>query len=337
MVISRGDRFSQRLKIIPNGSRSTRISSRKVYERICPGDSRRRKHSDRQRACDALSGTSSSLARSGRRGHVCFGSARRIANPPGGRGSASAPCDCYSGQSEDAQQVIEIAQAQDTGYVTIDGYHFGAEYQKWLKAAGLRLLVLDDNGHADHYYADVVLNQNIHASDALYPNREPYTQLLLGTRYALLRREFWRWRDWQREIPDVARKVLVTMGGSDPDNVTLKILHALEQVELNGLEVTVVVGGNNPHYDALQAAAQRSQHAVRLEHNVTDMPALMAWADVAVSAGGSTCWELAFLGLPSVVVVLADNQRAIVHGLATVHYAVYLGMSNIYYNGTCCR
>lgn len=229
------------------------------------------------------------------------------------------------GSMHDAEQLIEATRQLGARHVVVDGYHFGAAYQKRLKDARLRVLFVDDNGHAEHYSADVVLNQNIHASQSLYPRREPYTRLLLGSRYALLRREFQPWREWRRAIPGVARKVLVTMGGSDPDNVTLKVLRALEQVQLPDLEARVVVGGSNPHFAELERAAQHSPHTVRLERNVGDMPALMAWADVAVSAGGSTCWELAFMGLPSIVLVLADNQRMATEHLAQQDVVVNLG------------
>ena len=74
-------------------------------------------------------------------------------------------------------------------WLVVDGYHFDVEYQKSIKAAGYRLLWIDDYGHAGHYYADLVLNQNISADPSLYGNRESYTQLLMGPSYALLRRE----------------------------------------------------------------------------------------------------------------------------------------------------
>jgi UDP-2,4-diacetamido-2,4,6-trideoxy-beta-L-altropyranose hydrolase len=214
------------------------------------------------------------------------------------------------GSAEDAEETASLARQLDASWIVVDGYHFGAEYQRIIKDSGLHLLFIDDYGHADHYYADIVLNQNIYAHEGLYPHREPYTQLLLGTRYTLLRREFWQWRGWRRSLPLVASKVLVTLGGSDPDNVTLKVIQALQLVETEGLEAVVVVGGSNPHYELLQAAVQDLRFPIRLESNVTNMPELMAWADVAVTAGGSTCWELAFMGLPSLILMLADNQQS---------------------------
>lgn len=229
-----------------------------------------------------------------------------------------------AGSGADASEMERWAQAVQAHWVVVDGYHFDGTYQQRLKAAGLQLLCLDDYGHAGHYYADLVLNQNIYADARNYPNREPYTRLLLGTRYVLLRREFWPWRDWQREIPEVGRTVLVTLGGADAANVTLKVIHALQLMSMPDLVVTVVVGGSNPHYAALEEAVAATPW-IRLARNVTNMPELMAWADVAIAAGGSTCWELAFMGLPGLLLVLADNQRAVVRGVTQAKVAVGLG------------
>lgn len=229
------------------------------------------------------------------------------------------------GSANDATQTATLAQQASAAWVVVDGYHFGAEYQHAIKEAGLNLLFVDDNGHAGHYYADLILNQNIYAHDRLYASREPYTGLLLGPRYILLRREFLKWQGWQRQIPEVARKVLVTLGGADPDNVTLEVIQALHQVAIDGLEAVVVVGASNPHYEELQSTIRTSPLAIRLERNVTNMPKLMAWAEVAVTGGGSTCWELAFMGLPSIVLVLADNQRPVAERLDAASVALNLG------------
>lgn len=229
------------------------------------------------------------------------------------------------GSAEDARKTASLARQLGGTWVVMDGYHFGAEYQRIIKNCGLRLLFIDDYGHAQHYWADIVLNQNIYAHEGLYPNRSPDTQLLLGTRYALLRREFYQWKGSTQKISEVAQKVLVTLGGSDPDNVTLKVIQGLQRVDVLGLEAVVVVGGSNPHYEQLQAVVEMSQLPISLERNVTNMPELMAWADVAISAGGSTTWELAFMGLPSLILVLADNQRAIAKKLGEMGVAVNLG------------
>ncbi|MGD0623536.1 MAG: UDP-2,4-diacetamido-2,4,6-trideoxy-beta-L-altropyranose hydrolase [Thermodesulfobacteriota bacterium] len=212
------------------------------------------------------------------------------------------------GSIDDAIQTMNLGRERSVDWILLDGYHFGTGYQRMV-SSGPRLLVFDDYGHAEHYYADVVLNQNLYANENFYTNREPHTRLLLGTRYVLLRREFSKWRGWRREIPEVARKVLVTLGGSDPDNVTFHVIQALQGVKLDDLEVVVAVGGNNPNDEDLQSAIRGSRSSIRMEKNVTNMPEVMAWADMAVSAAGSTSWELAFMGLPAMILILAENQK----------------------------
>lgn len=210
-------------------------------------------------------------------------------------------------------------------WVAADGYHFGSAFQREIKAAGLRLLVMDDNGENGEYEADVILNQNIHADPSMYARRNDAARLLLGTRFALIREEFLRLRDVPREMPAVARKVLVTMGGADPDNVTAKVIAALAGQDV---DVVVVVGSSNPNLDALRAGLadlRRPTSAVRLVVNATNMPELMAWADLAITAGGSTCWEMCLAGLPMAAIVIAANQRLLVRALGAAGVALDAG------------
>ncbi|NYT09583.1 MAG: UDP-2,4-diacetamido-2,4,6-trideoxy-beta-L-altropyranose hydrolase [Methanosarcinales archaeon] len=230
------------------------------------------------------------------------------------------------GSPEDAEMTADLAKKMVAGWVVADGYHFGSDYQRVIKESGLRLLFIDDNGHADHYYADIVLNQNLHANEDLYRNREPYTKLLLGTQYVLLRREFWPWRGWKRDIPEVARKVLVTLGGSDPDNVTLKVIQALQQVEQ--LETVVVIGGSNLHYEALLSALE-CKGSMDLKKDIKNMPELLTWADLAISSAGTTTWELAFMGLPSLLIILAENQVKVAEQLESLGIAMNLGQHHL--------
>lgn len=231
------------------------------------------------------------------------------------------------GSDEDASLTCDLALLNQADIVVVDGYHFNSKYQVLIKNSGKCLLFVDDYGHAEKYYADFVLNQNIYASEDLYPQREPYTRLLLGSPYVLLRQEFRQWRGWQREIPKVAQKVLITLGGSDPDNVTLKAIKSLQHLKIEGLEAVVVVGGSNSHFEEIKKAAKSSciPFPIRLVQNTSSMPELMAWADIAVSSAGTTSWELAFMGLPSLSIVLADNQVKVAEKLAKVGVAVNMG------------
>jgi len=222
-----------------------------------------------------------------------------------------------AGSAGDAEETARIAREEGAGWVVVDGYHFGAAYQKTLRNAGVAVLFIDDYGHAGHYYADIVLNQNIYAGMSFYKHHEPYTRFLLGPDFVLIRREFLKRSVHDRTIPEIARKLLITMGGSDPDNITLRVIEAARAVDVRDIEVTVVVGGANPHFTQIHDAVRDSSR-FRLVKNAGNMPDLMAWADVAVSAGGSTCWELLFMGLPSLVIPIAENQIPIAKRLESL-------------------
>src|SRR5271169_671283 len=168
------------------------------------------------------------------------------------------------GSAADAEESAELAHQRGASWVVVDGYEFGAEYQTSLKSRGMKVLFIDDNGHAGHYSADLVLNQNVRASESLYSNREPYTRLLLGARYVLLRREFERWRNWKREIPVLGRKILITMGGSDPDNLTSRAIEAVMEARIEGAEAVAVVGGSNPHLELLDRLVAQCGASIRL-------------------------------------------------------------------------
>ena len=212
-------------------------------------------------------------------------------------------------------------------WLVLDGYHFDSEYQQAIRAAGVRLLVIDDMNHLPHYHADILLNQNIHAPDLKY-RCDADTTLLLGTRYVLLRREFLKYRDFKRQIPDKAKDILVTLGGADPDNVTLKVIEALKLLGDVESSVKIIIGPANPHRTILSEALSSTNFSSQLLTNPPNIPDLMAWADLAVSAGGSTCWELAFMGVPTIVLVLAENQHCFAEGLEQAGMAINLGWFN---------
>ena len=111
---------------------------------------------------------------------------------------------------------------------------------------------------------------------------------------------------------------------ADPDNVTLKVIQALKQVDVPGLEVRIVIGPANPHLELLKKEIGDESN-LDLLVNVTNMPELMDWADIAVSAGGSTCWELAFMGLPNVITYFAANQLPIAQHMDAAGAAINFG------------
>jgi UDP-2,4-diacetamido-2,4,6-trideoxy-beta-L-altropyranose hydrolase len=231
---------------------------------------------------------------------------------------------------DDLYSTLEILSAMShelsatSQWLVLDGYHFTPDYQKAIRENGYRLIVIDDMAHLDHYHADILLNQNIHASKLNYSCDKDTVQLL-GNEYAMLRREFLKYRNWKRQIPKKAKKILVTLGGADSNNVTLKVINALIMLNDPDIEAKIVVCQSNPHKESLKSAALHTPCSILCIENAKNMSELMAWADVAISAGGSTCWEMAFMGLPSLIITLADNQDGIAEGLGKAGAGIDLG------------
>lgn len=225
-------------------------------------------------------------------------------------------------------EVLELTLATlkkySSPWLAVDHYGIRGEFHAAVCQSGNALLVVDDNAHLPRYDADILLNQNIHAHELNYSlPRE--TLSLLGTRYALLRPEFNRCVRPAREAATVARRILVTLGGADPENVTRHVVEALKRLEIPGLQARIVLGHSNPHRPELEDALAGTRGHLKLLSAVDDMPALMQWAELAVSAAGSTCWELAYMGLPALLFVLADNQEPIAHSLVQQGAALSLG------------
>ena len=231
------------------------------------------------------------------------------------------PLQAVQGSLEEAAEAVSLAAKYHAKWIVLDGYHFTPNYCLALKAFGLRLLIIDDLADIDLSAADILLNQNAYAKLEMYPAP---SRLLLGSQYALLRPEFLPWRSQRGPEPEEAHHVLITLGGGDPDNVTLRVLHLLAGLTDRRLVVKVIVGAVNPHLESLRAALPMN-HEFEVLVNPSNLPQLMSRAHVAISAAGSSCWELACLGLPMLLIITADNQRGIAARLLEMGLAVCLG------------
>jgi UDP-2,4-diacetamido-2,4,6-trideoxy-beta-L-altropyranose hydrolase len=231
-----------------------------------------------------------------------------------------------AGSAEDLRQTSGAALSHHAEWLVVDGYDYDAHYLSELQKVR-RLLMLDDNGAIDFYSADLVLNQNAHARAEMYARRATHTRLLLGPRYTLLRQEFTACRGWSRNVSALGSRVLLTIGGSDPKNLTPNILSALAGLTIDRLQIRVVVGGSAENCDVVEKTAEKFPGRVEVMSNVTNMADLMEWADLAIAGAGTTCWEMCLMGVPAVLVVVAENQRAIADHLASIGAAVNAGIA----------
>lgn len=227
------------------------------------------------------------------------------------------------GSNADVQSIVNLTQRHSPAWVVLDGYSFDMHFQQDVKDAGHhKLLVIDDVAHLSSYVAHALLNQNPFASSEMYSTSK-VERFLLGPKYALLRSEF-KNRQRSHSASKYSMNILVTFGGADEANVTETVLRGLRA--LNGrFQVKVVVGPLNPHRERLQATSEELGLSCTWVTHSSFMPEAMQWADLAITGSGSTCWELAYLGIPMVCVVVADNQRGIASHLAQIGAALDAG------------
>ncbi len=201
------------------------------------------------------------------------------------------------GSAADQEWTIELAQTLGAR-VVVDGYAFGPRYANRLVDAGLRVLLLDDDGE-DGPIRALVLNQNLHGHTELYPNATG--GVLVGLAYALLRRELRGVRRAPMTVPEHARTALVNFGGADPASLSAPAAQCLLDAGLE--EVHVVLG---PAARPIELSAS----ALKVHIDPPNFFEIAAAADLGVLAAGSSVWEMAYLGVPMALVSTVANQVA---------------------------
>lgn len=228
------------------------------------------------------------------------------------------------GSIRDAACTLELTEEYDASWLVVDGYHFSADYLRTLGGGAARLLILTDDGELPSCDCDIVVDPSVEIAGmpVTFPKS---TEVLQGPAYALLRREFLTSFRQSTEVPETARRILITFGGGDSPNAGLAVLSALRDIADFELEVTVVLGPSNPHRTTLELEVRQSRHMVKLLENISNMAEIMAGMDLAVTGGGGTCYELALMRVPMFLITIAENQEQTAAALAYSSAAISAG------------
>lgn len=227
-------------------------------------------------------------------------------------------------QSQDADATINALSDQHWDWIIVDHYALDCRWESRLRRSADKILAIDDIADRQHD-CDVLLDQNLYADmETRYADKVPaHCQQLLGPRYALLRDEFRRLRQQVKPRSGVVRRVLVFFGGMDIDNYTSQAIAALAQSEISEVHVDVVIGAQHPARQQIEKECEL--HGFDSHVQTDRMAELMANADLAIGAGGSASWERCCLGLPAILVALADNQIDIAKTLDVYGVSVFAG------------
>lgn len=237
------------------------------------------------------------------------------------------------------KELVQGAKGSDgthkiSSVILIDSYYVTDSYLKQLKKcmAGFSLVMMDDM-QEQAYPADAVVNYNVFADrevyHKLYAAEQSNTALYLGNRYVPIRRQFFN-RPYQ--VAKKVKSVLITTGGGDVDNIAGRILKALleaEKVEKNGilsekLNYDLILGRFCPKLQEMMELAAENP-CIHIHHDVQDMVALMQECDLAITAGGSTIYELAAVGIPLICFSYAKNQELLTEYIGREKIAGFAG------------
>ena len=226
-------------------------------------------------------------------------------------------------QAHDAAQTLALLGPDKWNWLVVDHYALDHRFETPLRAIAQHILVIDDLADREHD-CDVLLDQNFHDNQQKrYLGKVPaHCTLLLGPSFALLRPEFKVMRQQLRVRTGDVRNILIFFGGVDADNLTGQVLEVLVSLNLD-IQVNVVIGQQHPQKEMIKKLCDERGYSCHIQTAL--MAALIAKADLAIGAGGSSNWERCCLGLPSIVVTTATNQIPITNELSRLGGCHYVG------------
>jgi UDP-2,4-diacetamido-2,4,6-trideoxy-beta-L-altropyranose hydrolase len=211
---------------------------------------------------------------------------------------------------DDSARFLSVAREARATVAVIDSYRHSFTWEATARDAGLTVLAIDDLASRQHD-CDFILDTSVTIDDTdLYRDKIADDAIcLLGASYVLLRRAFRLARFSPRPVGPV-RRILISFGGTDPQDHTSSALDALECTGTTGMVIDVVASSSNPHLPTLRDRIAACAN-VAIHVDTPEMPRLMAAADLGIGAAGSTAWERCRAGLPALMAEVADNQYGI--------------------------
>lgn len=234
-------------------------------------------------------------------------------------------------QQQDMEETAAILNGIKPDWLIVDHYALDQRWQQPLRQSCHKVMAIDDLADRVHD-CDLLLDQNLGSNAADYLGRvSQHAQVLAGPYYALLRPEFAQLRETslKRRARPQLKQILVSMGGIDKPNATSQVLVALQDCILPvNCKIDVVMGAAAPGLESVRQLAEQMPVQTTVLTDVSDMARRMMNSDLAIGAAGSTSWERCCLGLPTLMVVIADNQKQVAGHLQQLNAVISLTLGN---------
>lgn len=218
---------------------------------------------------------------------------------------------------KDEGKLLNIIKKDDI--VFIDSYLANKFFYEKISKLVKQVIYIDDNNRLP-YPKGIVLNGNIYAASLSYPKKKDQIYLL-GPKYAPIREEFWD--SSSKEINKKVKNILITFGGDDKRNLTPKVLSVLQK-NYPDLFFRVIIGNGFKSKSKVKILKTNKSELI-IDPNPTQIKELMLKSDMAISASGQTTLELLRLRIPTVIIVVADNQENIASFLSKKNLVEYCG------------
>ena len=215
---------------------------------------------------------------------------------------------------DDVADISDFIKERVIDWVIVDHYAIDHQWEMALKNQSIKIMVIDDLADRNHA-CDLLLDQNLGRNFKDYIGLIPEDcKLLLGVKFALLRDEFAQMRpvSLARRQNFGLNNILVTLGGVDRHNISIRILNLLEPILSNSdCNVNIILGSNAPWVYSIKHFISKAKFSTRLLLDVKNMATLMSQSDLIIGAAGTTAWERCCLGIPTISIALANNQVSI--------------------------
>ncbi len=198
------------------------------------------------------------------------------------------------------EEEIEEILKNSSELLILDVRDQNDDYYKKYNEKFNKVLRFDDSDKSISIYSDLYLNYNLYAEDIDFNLINKECELFLGPDYYILNPLFKKYKNYKKKIKKKAENILITMGGGDPKNLTIKIINAI--VDKGSINLNIILGNLYENFEEIRDLQKKFPKKISIYTNISNMPEMMARNDLIICTGGNTSFEAVYMGIPGVLI-----------------------------------